>query len=44
MDFDLAFHSDVIMTLVYSKKLRLKYGCFIGFENNQFDLIARCCN
>ena len=34
-----AFHSDVIMTLVYSNNLRL-YGCFIRFENKQFDQIA----
>ena len=33
MDFDHAFHSDVIMMLVYSKKLLLTYGCFIRFEN-----------
>ena len=40
MGCDHAFHSEVIMTLVYSNNLRLTYGCFIRFENKQFDEIA----
>ena len=44
MDFDHAFHSGVIMVLVYSQNVRLTYGCFIQFENKKFDLIARCRN
>ena len=40
--FDHAFHSDVIMTLVFSNDLSLRQGCFSRFENKRFDVIARC--
>ena len=41
MGFDHAFHSGVIMTLVYSNNLHLTFECLIRFENEQLGLIAR---
>ena len=42
--FDHAFHSDVIMTLVFSNDLRLRQGCLSRFENKRCDMIVRCHN
>ena len=40
--FDNAFHSDVIMTLVFSNDLRLRYEYLSLFVNKWCDVIARC--
>ena len=34
--FDHAIRFDVIVTLVFFNNLRLKRGCLVKFENNQF--------
>ena len=43
--FDHAFHSDVIMTLVFSNDLRLLYrDVYLDLENKRCDVISRCLN